>query len=84
MMVLEPAGAFSAMVFATPVSILTPPVAMMVPEMPWGMKKLPLASVMPSQRTLFVPSTICTVAPRMYPSATTPLAKPVASFPARS
>ena len=44
--VVEPAGAFRAKALTTPVSILTPPSAMMVPAgAELGKKKLPLASV---------------------------------------
>ncbi len=42
---VAPAGALSVMVFGIPVSILTPPTAMMEPVAPDGRKKLPLASV---------------------------------------
>ena len=46
LMVVEPAGALSATVLATPVSMFTPPTAMMVPVgAVLGKKKLPLASV---------------------------------------
>ena len=51
-MVVEPAGAFSGTVLGTPVSMLTPPTAMMVPVgAPEGMKKLPLASVVPTRKS---------------------------------
>ena len=42
---VEPDGAFMMAVLGMPVSILTPPTAMMDPVMPSGRKKLPLASV---------------------------------------
>ena len=53
MMVLEPTGALRTVVLATPVSILTPPVTMMAPwGAPLGMKKLPLASVVPTKKSV--------------------------------
>ncbi|QII86377.1 hypothetical protein G3T20_17805 [Bordetella hinzii] len=46
MITVEPGGAFNSMVLATPVSILTPTLAIKVPAgVPTGKKKLPLASV---------------------------------------
>ena len=49
-MVVEPSGALSGIVLGTPVSMLTPPTAMMLPlGAPVGMKKLPLASVVPTR-----------------------------------
>ena len=45
LMVVEPEGAFRVMVLTTPVSIFTPPVAMMVPVMPEGIRKFPFESV---------------------------------------
>ena len=49
-MAVEPSGAFSGIVLGTPVSIFTPPMAMMLPlGAPVGMKKLPLASVVPTK-----------------------------------
>ena len=44
---VEPSGALRSMVFKTPVSMLTPPTAMMLPLVPIGRKKLPPASVVP-------------------------------------
>ena len=53
LMVVEPAGALRATVLGAPVSTFTPPVAMMVPVgAPAGMKKLPLASVVPSAKSM--------------------------------
>ncbi len=51
--VVEPAGAFSAIVLATPVSMLTPPTAMMVPlGASVGMKKSPVSLVRPMKKSV--------------------------------
>ena len=49
-MVVEPSGALSVMVLGTPVSMLTPPMATMLPAGALaGSTKLPLTSVVPTK-----------------------------------